>query len=108
MVTPILIRNDYLHEIEKDPVRTARRISDAARDCGREDEHGMVSVGYDHADMPRLLVVLGNTMLDVSRVYTTSDIRCRHENYTRECIAFLRAEARRLGKIIREMEGEKD
>ncbi len=85
MLTPLLIRNDALHLMRENPKEFVENITDMIS----RYEDGSVSCGNhgnaaeilhtQHADIPRLIMVAGNTMIEFNRPERS------HEFYTR-CI----------------------
>jgi len=98
MLTPVLIRNDDLGEIEDDKSFIKRLVyaclltkkqSISALGCCNAVE----CMGTKHADVSRLLVVRGNTMMELNP-YSDKDV----SEFELECAKFAKKEANEIIK----------
>ena len=97
LLTPILVRNDELNQLTDNEERTVLDIYSMACNPHRMRSTGLVSVGYSHADHDRVLIVSGNTMIDVGRI----DEKCSAESI-KSRIKILSSEVRRMKRALKE------
>lgn len=109
MLTPALIRNDALGDIEKDKSFIKRLINACIK---REKTsvsadsfcNAVESMGTQHADVPRLFVVKGNTMVELNPF--TSNKEQFNCDFYKECAKFAKQEVNMWLKTSKETPNE--
>lgn len=106
MLTPILIRNDWLEDIKNHPEEFVNEILRAAN-TGHSTSlmnGAALSLGYNHSSHDRVLVVIGNTWIDLMASFhqVESDCSAIKINFLFQCIKIVKEAIRSINKKIKE------
>lgn len=112
-LTPILIRNDSAHQIKENSEEFAKRVYDVV--CNFRPEslplahhcNAMESLGARHADVDRVIVVHGNTWVDLSseacEIEKTDSV---YISYLEDCLKIAKSAVSQLQKKLNELKKE--
>lgn len=109
-LTPILVRNDGVSELEKYPEEAAQKILYASMEHQPQSitvghhVNVMKSLGTAHADVPRTIVVYGNTWLDLDQAIRDLQETNVPVSYVKNCLDQARSAIKRLEKALKKVE----
>ena len=107
-LTPILVRNDAIDFLLQNPLKTLRQIETA---CLHREARSlpvgtscnpMESLGTRHADTARVIVIMGNTWLDISDIAYGNREKDSITNHEEGCFNIAADVIKRLRKKIKE------
>lgn len=107
-LTPILFRNDSVDHLKRHAEETMEQIFDACldnkpRSLGVKGHcNPMESLGTQHADTARVIVVMGNTWLDISDIAYGNREKNSITNHEEGCFNIAADVIKRLRKKIKE------
>jgi hypothetical protein len=108
-LTPILIYNDFAHIFNNKKLRKEiceelyyALCDSRQKNINISDNGHMKSLGYGHADSPRVIVIYGNTWMDIEKLKDRNDDV--YKQYLKDCLEVLKEKTKRFEDKIKEVE----
>ena len=117
LLTPILIRNDYLNIFMNEKLQ--KKICEAIYNMGQSGRRkttqiqdletnitfcdAFASLGTRHSDAPRVIICYGNTWVDILEVFNDKEF---NKAFLRECLKFAQRAVKQLKDVLKGKKNE--